>query len=205
MTMKLNPSASHGSTRSMYYDLHRHPLAPGDDTSVRVGLAQLAGVVREHPYCDRVEEAIFFIALGHCGLPPEARNPSSRGVTLDFLRYLAEGYVPADEGEPTAGSNVSRDSNLASNGRQSLSGASFTPLHREGPADFPSDATENASNPERRRPGAKGVGTRLHVEGIPAWAVYFLLAVFALREGDSGQALGAMENAFLSYEIWLPR
>lgn len=45
----------------------------------------------------------------------------------------------------------------------------------------------------------------LYVRGLPPWALQFQIALAALKVGNSVRAMGAMEEAFLCYETWLPR
>lgn len=74
----------------------------GDLKSIRAALARLADVIRDHAHSEVVEEAIYLTAIGQSALPVSQRNASTRAGTLEFLEYLADGYVPAQEGAPTA-------------------------------------------------------------------------------------------------------
>lgn len=74
----------------------------GDSASVHAAFAQLRTVVREHPYSDNIEEAIYLTALGQSALAASEQSLSIRKGSLEFLEYLGDGYAPMREGTPTA-------------------------------------------------------------------------------------------------------
>lgn len=77
-------------------------MVTGDSKSVHAALSRLYAVVQEYPYSDNVEEAIFFTAVGQSALPSSEQTTSNKKGALDFLEYLGEGYIQAEEGAPTA-------------------------------------------------------------------------------------------------------
>lgn len=174
--------------------------------SVHGALAQLGTVVRQHPYGDNVEEAILFIALGQSALPPEEQTAERRLGAIHFLEYLTEGYTLTTPGGSTEDPNDSCKSDLITIGKSlHLASGSVADGVTQPPQEFENDAEKGRDESRDRHRAEESPQGRLSVEGIPLWTLYFLIALFALREGDSRRALGAMENAFLFYEVWLPR
>lgn len=161
-------------------------------------------VIREHPYCDNIEEAIFFTALGRSALRSEERNASSGRGDIEFLEYLAESYSSGMAEKPTTRSNPSQDFDMLSikerSERTGDGAANGSPL-----VGTAGNAYSGGDGLRVLQATVNCYGGRLYVEGIPKWTLHFLIGMFALRDGDSPRAMGAMENAFLCYEIWLPR
>lgn len=159
--------------------LARLNFVEGDPSSTRSGLARLSEALREDPYSKHIEQVIYFMAIQAAFHSKPQTEATAKGA-LEYLDYLRESYAPASEGAPTA------------------------IMHRRW------DSTEETESVNQKSGGASLVadswrGKGLQVAGVPAWALQFQIGLLASRLGNSSRAMEAMENAFTSYETWLPR
>ncbi|CAM9264801.1 unnamed protein product, partial [Scytosiphon promiscuus] len=159
--------------------LARLDFVVGDPSSTRSGLARLSEALREYPYSKHIEEVIYSMAI-HAAFPSKRQAEASARGALEYLDYLRESYAPASQGAPTATMYPQWDptEEIETNSQQ-RGGTSFA------------DESWNR----------KG----LQVSGLPAWALQFQIGMLAFRLGNSSRGMEAMENAFTSYETWLPR
>lgn len=153
--------------------------AAGSSESIHAALARLSGMLRENPYSRDIEEVIYLTAMGQSALPVSEQTLATTSGALEFLEYLGEGYAPALEDTPTAVLYPQWDSTDV-------------------------DDCEQAQKDKRNRSGAD-IDSGLYVDGLPVWALQFQIALATFCLGASARAMGAMENAFLCYETWLPR
>lgn len=155
--------------------------AAGSSESVRAALARLSGMLRDNPYSRNIEEVIYLTAMGQSALPVSEQALATTSGALEFLEYLGESYAPALEDTPTAILYPQWDSTDVDN-------------------------CEQTQMDKRNRSGADSDSCRgLYVDGLPVWALQFQIALVTSCLGASARAMGAMENAFLCYETWLPR
>lgn len=153
--------------------LARLELVVGDPASVRSALDRLSGVLRDRPYSNNVEDAIYFLAI-QAAFPSTGQNAAAAEGALEYLDYLRDGYAPAAQGTPTASLYPRWDS-----------------------------AEEEETTAVGAAKSWRGEG--LYVDGLPAWALQFQIGLLTSRLGNSTRAMETMENAFTSYEAWLPR
>ncbi|CAB1112743.1 unnamed protein product [Ectocarpus sp. CCAP 1310/34] len=159
--------------------LARLDFVVGDPASIRSGLARLAEVLRDHPYSQHIEEVIYFLAIP-AAFPQTEQSTATAMRALEYLDYLRDSYTPSREGAPTAMMYP----------RWDTPEQEVCDSERDGMV--PGDA-------ERWQ------GRELQVHGLPAWALQFQMGLLASRLGDSTRGMETMENAFTSYEAWLPR
>lgn len=159
--------------------LARLELVAGGPASTRSALARLSEVMRDHPYSNSIEDVIYLLAI-QAAFPSTGKTGAAAMGALEYLDYLRESYAPAHEGAPTA-------------------------------CLYPRwDSTEEDVG-ERRQDGSlvcaaeSWRGEGLQVSGLPAWALQFQIGLLASRMGNSTRGMETMENAFTSYEAWLPR
>ncbi|CAM9121924.1 unnamed protein product [Hapterophycus canaliculatus] len=72
------------------------------------------------------------------------------------------------------------------------------------------DSAEETDTSSQQNGGMSLAPERWHIKGLqvgglPAWALQFQIGLLASRMGNSTRGMEAMENAFTSYETWLPR
>lgn len=155
--------------------LARLDFVVGDPASVRSALARLSEAMRDDPYSKHIEEVIYILAIQAAFPSTEQTTTTAKGA-LEYLDYLRESYAPAREGAPTA---------------------SLYPRW---------DATEEAAGDSQQdRTAESWRGKGLNVDGLPAWALQFQIGLVASRLGNPTRGMETMENAFTSYEAWLPR
>lgn len=159
--------------------LARLEFVAGDPTSRRSALARLSETMRDHPYSNSIEDVIYLLAI-QAAFPSSAKTSAAAMGALEYLDYLRESYAPAHEGAPTACLCPRWDSN-------------------EEDLDERQQDRSLVSVAESWR------GQGLHVNGLPAWALQFQIGLLASRMGNSTRGMETMENAFTSYEAWLPR
>lgn len=154
----------------------------GGSASIRSAIGRLSAVLREHPYSANVEDVIYFLAIGLSTLPSSEQTAATANGAFQYLEYLVESYAPSHLGAPTA------------------------MLYPRW--DLMDVGNKNQPQPKREKRVLQvesGHGGGLCVNGLPAWALQFQIALLAFRLGYSSQAMAAMENSFMSYETWLPR
>lgn len=155
--------------------LARLELVIGDPASKKSALARLSETMRDDPYSKSIEEVIYILAV-QAAFPSTAQTAATAKGALEYLNYLGDGYEPPHEGTPTA---------------------SLYPRW---------DATEEeAGHSQQHRTAESWRGKELHVDGLPAWALQFQIGLVASRLGNPSRGMETMENAFTSYEAWLPR
>lgn len=159
--------------------LARLDFVAGDSSSTSSGLARLSEVLRECPYSEHIEEVIYFTAI-QAAFPSKRQTEATANGALEYLDYLRESYAPASQGAPTATMHPRWDST-----------EDIDPITQQ------SGGTSLAAESWH----VKG----LQVAGLPAWALQFQIGLLAFRLGNSSRGMEAMENAFTSYETWLPR
>lgn len=174
---------AHGSSDDIKLQAHiglaRLELVVGDAVSTRSALARLSEAMRDYPYSNNIEDVIYLLAI-QAAFPSTGQNREAETGALEYLDYLRESYSPAYEGAPTA-------------------------------CQFPRwDSNEEDAGDRRQDGSFVGVseswrGHGLHVDGLPAWALQFQIGLLASRMGNSTRGMETMENAFTSYEAWLPR
>ncbi len=152
--------------------LARLELVIGDPASVRSALDRLSGVLRDRPYSNNIEEAIYFLAI-QVAFPSTGKTNAAAEGALEYLDYLRDGYASAQQGAPTACLYPRWDS-----------------------------TEEEAHRVVGAAKSRRGGG--LCVDGLPAWALQFQIGLLASRLGNSTRGMETMENAFTSYEAWLP-
>lgn len=155
--------------------LARLEFVVGDPASTRFALARLSEVMRDHPYSNSIEDVIYLLAIQSRG-----QTGAAAMGALEYLDYLRESYAPAYEGAPTGCLYPRWDSNEEDVGERRQNGDLV------GAAEY-----------------WRGEG--LQVRGLPAWALQFQIGLLASRMENSTRAMETMENAFTSYEAWLPR
>eukprot|EP00752_Nemacystus_decipiens_P009007 g8040.t2 len=154
-------------------------LVAGDPASTRSGLARLSEALRDHPYSNSIEDVIYLLAI-QAAFPSTGQTSAAATGALEYLDYLRESYAPAHEGAPTASLYPHWDSNEDVEG-------------------------ERKQDPSLACAADNWGGQGLHVNGLPAWALQFQIGLLASRMGNSTRGMETMENAFTSYEAWLPR
>lgn len=157
--------------------------AAGSSESAHSALTRLSGMLRDDPYSRNIEEVIYLTAMGQLALPVSEQTLATTSGALEFLEYLGESYAPALQEAPTATLYPQWDSIDVDNWEQTQ--MDKPPINRSG-VDIDSYSG-------------------LYVDGVPVWALQFQIALVTSCLGASARAMGAMENAFLCYETWLPR
>lgn len=150
----------------------------GDPASIHSALARLAEILRDHPYSQHIEEVIYFLAI-LAAFPQTEQSTATATGALEYLDYLRDSYAPSREGAPTA---------------------MMYPR-------WNAEQEERDSERDGIVPGTaeRWQGKGLQVHGLPAWALQFQIGLLASRLGNSTRGMETMENAFTSYEAWLPR
>lgn len=159
--------------------LARLELVAGNPASIHSALARLSEAMRDHPYSNTIEDVIYLLAI-QTAFPSTGQTTASAMGALEYLDFLRESYTPANEGASTARLYPRWDSNEEDEGEREQDGSLV------GAAE-----------------SWRGQG--LHVNGLPAWALQFQIGLLASRMGNSTRGMETMENAFTSYETWLPR
>lgn len=147
----------------------------GDLSSKSSALARLSEVMRDDPYSKSIEEVIYILAV-HAAFPSTAQIAASAKGALEYLDYLRESYAPPHEGASTA---------------------SLYPRWNA--------TEEEAGHSQQQLTANHWRGSGLNVDGLPAWALQFQIGLVASRLGNPTRGMETMENAFTSYEAWLPR
>lgn len=152
----------------------------GDSSSVHSAFGRLSAVLQRNPYGRNVEDAIYLLALGW-SIPALEHNTLGATSALEYLEYIGESYALAKEGAPTA------------------------MLYPHWDTSDIEDDVQPPPRPPNIAPSEGGRVGGLQVDGLPIWALHVQTALLAFRLKMSSRGMAAMENAFFSYEAWLPR
>lgn len=161
--------------------LARLDFVIGGPARKRSALARLSEAMRDDPYGKSIEEVIYILAV-QAAFPSTEQNDANVKGALEYLDYLRESYAPPDEGASTALLYPRWDS-----------------------TEEEEEECHSQHQIQQQRAAESWRGKGLHVDGLPAWALQFQIGLVASRLGNPTRGMETMENAFTSYEAWLPR